>query len=573
MQLFKNKVKQSYSIILIIMSAGFLVFPFLFTKSLIIGSDAIFHYNRFYDTSMQLKTGNYHYFISMFGFQQSARIVNPFYGPLMAYVQGFILWLSGSWYHYQIISNFLIYSIAGISLYSLLRSVKVNKRVSVTLAIIYMTTFSIHYWTFKQAFTSWGTALFPLGLLPLHDMIQQKKIHWKQLAIVVALLFQTHMLSSFFLVLIYIPFFLYALFKSNEKNKLVLDLIKAVALFGLLTANIWSAYYLLYSGNHIHAPFVNRHMYLNTINLRSRNWLFYPFYLWLLMIFQWFLLLKNWGKLSSLTKGASLISLIFLFCSTSLFPWKYLIQHENKFAELIQFPFRFFAPYTVLFLFSFGLILKDIPFSKRNKKIPYLQILACAGLIQIFSSVSSSLNDWNTVSFQSRQALHTFIEPVDDETIYSSFYQEDLHDSLHYWQKSTPDYVPIIQKTTNNKYRLYEEFILERNDKFSKKVENGQLMVSWFSDSTNLLDIPIFKYKNTQLQLNGETLNNKKVKLSEIGTVIVQPQMGQNILAVSYLVPNYFLWTLWIMLFSWLYLVIEPIFKWIKNRKFLGEIE
>ncbi|OPH32186.1 hypothetical protein B5J54_02535, partial [Enterococcus faecium] len=79
--------------------------PHLFTHKLILGADAPFHYNRFYDAAQQIKYGDFHYFPSLYGFQQSGRIVNAVYGPFFAYLQGLIVLLAGSWFHYQILSN------------------------------------------------------------------------------------------------------------------------------------------------------------------------------------------------------------------------------------------------------------------------------------------------------------------------------------------------------------------------------------------------------------------------------------------------------------------------------------
>ncbi|MBS7877697.1 hypothetical protein F6O58_10395, partial [Streptococcus suis] len=53
-----------------------LLVPHLLTKGMVTGADLIFHYNRFYDAAMQMKEGNFSYIISLYGYQQSGRIVN-----------------------------------------------------------------------------------------------------------------------------------------------------------------------------------------------------------------------------------------------------------------------------------------------------------------------------------------------------------------------------------------------------------------------------------------------------------------------------------------------------------------
>lgn len=58
---FKSKEKLWVSLI-IIAFAVLLVTPQLFTRKVILGSDSIFHYNRFYEAAMQLKNGNFSYF-------------------------------------------------------------------------------------------------------------------------------------------------------------------------------------------------------------------------------------------------------------------------------------------------------------------------------------------------------------------------------------------------------------------------------------------------------------------------------------------------------------------------------
>ncbi|OTE88240.1 hypothetical protein B1K96_36945, partial [Escherichia coli] len=84
-------------------------------QGMILGSDVVFHFNRFYETSQQIKEGNFQYFLSIYGFQQSARIVNALYGPFFAYFQGLLVLLSPSWFSYQLLANGLLYLLAGFS--------------------------------------------------------------------------------------------------------------------------------------------------------------------------------------------------------------------------------------------------------------------------------------------------------------------------------------------------------------------------------------------------------------------------------------------------------------------------
>ena len=120
---------QKYPIILLFVSFIFIM-PQIITKSMVIGSDAIFHFNRFFETSEQIKNGNLQYFISIYGFQQSGRIVNALYSPFVAYLNGVLVLIADNWFTYQIITNFILYNIAGFSMYNFLRSGHIDNRKS-----------------------------------------------------------------------------------------------------------------------------------------------------------------------------------------------------------------------------------------------------------------------------------------------------------------------------------------------------------------------------------------------------------------------------------------------------------
>ena len=169
----KGKV---FPIIAIFLFSFLLLLPQLVSKGIIAGSDFLFHYNRFYETAMQIKTGNYNYFLSLFGFYSSGRIVNALYGPYFAYFQGILVLLSKNWFTYQLVSRFVLSSIAGLSMYSLLKQFKIKPRTSLLVALFYITTFSIQYWTFRQGFSSWGAAIMPWCLIPAIEFIKDKKI-------------------------------------------------------------------------------------------------------------------------------------------------------------------------------------------------------------------------------------------------------------------------------------------------------------------------------------------------------------------------------------------------------------
>ncbi|MBP2103078.1 hypothetical protein [Enterococcus alcedinis] len=201
----------------ILLVAFMFISPQIITQNMVIGSDAIFHFNRFFDVSEQIKNRNFEYFISIYGFQQSGRIVNALYGPFLAYFHGLLVLISKNWFVYQILSNFILYNLAGFSMYKFLASGNISHKKSLMGSLPYMCTFSILYWSTRQGFSSWGAAVMPLCLSLIFYVLEEKKVPKFRLGISVALLFQIHTLSAFMLVLIFMPIFMFAFCKSNQK--------------------------------------------------------------------------------------------------------------------------------------------------------------------------------------------------------------------------------------------------------------------------------------------------------------------------------------------------------------------
>lgn len=517
--------------------------PHLFTHKLILGADAPFHYNRFYDAAQQIKYGDFHYFPSLYGFQQSGRIVNAVYGPFFAYLQGLIVLLAGSWFHYQILSNFILYLISGFSMLILLRYVNIRNWVSVPVAVLFMSTYSIQYWSINQGFTSWGTCFYPLCMIPIADFVLHKKFPVIKVAVSVGLMTQIHLLSSIMLALMYIPFYLYYFFNQTEKGKALLQLIKSVLLYFVLTANIWAGLAIVYSGNKILPPFVNREMSQKAIDLDGSYWLHYPKAFPILILSGFLLFIFFQQKNTLFQKIVLYTSLVFFFLSTSLIPWTTLIEKNVPFISLIQFPFRFFVPFTLLLLLYLALSLNQWSEQKWFRLLSIFGILIFSA--QTIQNLYQHLEKWENETFVSR---HTYLFDTPEEAR-KTFFSKDMSTSLFVFQKTTPDYLPIYKETKDNKYDRYNEEILENETTFIKTHPGGLLTIKWKNTGDKTVHIPVIVYDRTVLQQNGKTLTDYEV--TDIGTPIVKQQKGINELTLHYQTPIYFYFILSLNLIGW----------------------
>lgn len=541
-----------------VVAAFVLILPQVLTKGVIAGSDFLFHYNRFYETAMQIKTGNFSYFISLFGFYSSGRIVNALYGPYFAYFQGLLVLISRNWYTYQLVSRFLMGIIAGFSMNALTKRAGVKPKISLAIAVFYMTTFSIQYWTFRQGFSSWGAAVMPWCLIPAIDFIQTKKIAPVRLAVAVSVMVQIHMLSAFLLILAYLPFYLYGFVKSTDKKNILWNGIKAVALALVLTANVWVVLANVGRANNLVEPFINSKLYIMTVNQRSIQWLITPIPLLLMVLYQLYFTFKHWRHFDTLLRLVVGSFFLFLVLSSSIFPWYSINKLNLSLVNLIQFPFRFFIPATVLLLLAVALILERYFDVKWSRWVTIgLLLVNVVSFAQIMHLQQEKITEYYTAKHPIKNKKHTFVLG-NTKAVRASFYSSNLNDLLDLIAKSTPDYLPSKKSNTDNKYVLYEEFVLKHTDDFKKSQDGSTLIVTWNADNDGTVSLPVAKYQGTQLVLNGKKLTSKDYLLSGIGTPTVTQRIGKNTLEVTYQVGTWFYALIIINLLTWVAVLFVP---------------
>lgn len=515
---------QKYPIILLFVSFIFIM-PQIITKSMVIGSDAIFHFNRFFETSEQIKNGNLQYFISIYGFQQSGRIVNALYSPFVAYLNGVLVLIADNWFTYQIITNFILYNIAGFSMYNFLRSGHIDHRKSLLGSLLYMCTFSILYWSTRQGFSSWGAAVMPMCLSLIFYVLEEKKVPMIKLGIYVALLVQIHMLSAFITVLIFIPVFFFAFYKSSSKKKFLTDLISAIILFILLTFNIWTAYITIAGNNKLIQPFVNKTMSLNTIDKNSYYWLINPCSLLIILIFTVIFFIKKWKHNSTESKIIFIVMMIFMLLSTSIIPWDILIEKRFFIAELIQFPFRFFTPVTIFILYLF---FKISDFKKTA------EIFVLLGILQVVILMFVTLSAWSSNDDFILSGPKTVFKEENVKKIKKAFFSKNKGEALELVMKSTPDYLPFYENENFknihelNAYELYKNNIINKNQYFKKSIVKSKLVVKEINFSEEFIEFPVIIYAGTRLTTMGTELASDQYSLSVIGTPIINREYVNN---------------------------------------------
>ncbi|HFI0500878.1 TPA: hypothetical protein ACGO0M_001511 [Streptococcus suis] len=559
--MFKNTLKKHPHLVAISLFVGFsllLLVPHIVTRGMVTGADLIFHYNRFYDAAMQMKEGNFSYIISLYGYQQSGRIVNALYGPYFAYLQGALVLLSGTWFRYQILSNLLLGTLSATSLYLLMRELKVNYWHAISLSMFFVTTYSIQYWWATQGFTSWGVALFPLCLIPAVRFLQTKKVPIFLMAGAVGLMLQVHMLSTLFLVIAYGIIFLIGWVKSHPKLKIIRDVVFSVGIFLLLTINIWLPLIYINGTNTLVPPFVNKKFVLNTVTWLKTAFLYYPYPLPLFFGIYLYFLVKNWKKQSVVLAGLALTYAVFLILSTNLFPWQLIAGKGITIVELIQFPFRFFLYANALLLAVVGVQVSGLSekLQKNFSGIIVVSLLIGVGFLWRESYKEIEGHYYSDTFLQKR--IYTTLYGTTEE-LRDSFHSTDLGEFIHLAQKSTPDYVPdltvksgpLTNEESDDTYYVYRDQVILPNQSFDKQVDGNRLVITWTANEAEDTAIPIIVYQDSQLVLNHQVLNREDIKLSTIGVPTVKSQKGQNSLVLSYKQQWWLLPVIAISLMGW----------------------
>lgn len=554
---YKNKIiDYLIPIILSLVIATVLIWTELTTRSGLTLDDTAFHFHRFYDTYQQIQNHNFSYFQMNYGMGESGRIVNALYGPFFAYLMGSLLLFCSSWLRFQILITYLIFLVGGLGIYRLSRKVKISQVVSSIVTALFLTTGYIAYWPRSNAFNSWGAVLIPFVLIQGINLLNNHKTRfsWISLGIVMAIVAQIHLLSTFFSILALIPFFIYGLVLSENKRQMWIDVFKAVGLFIVLTANVWGAFLLLYPTNQMASP-IDYSPVLTAVNLSvagtSTMWTSITEITLLLFIVQLIYVIFNF-KSSKLNTFVTLEGIVFLYLSSNLFPWQFVKDTLPAVTGYLQFPNRFtVVAYPLLFL-GIGLTLNEL-IKSHGKKLG--MIASALAIVVVLFNVRADFNEINNNITYNKEITSNAKEMK----------EKGLALYINKVEINSPDYLPVRKKIKSSDITgMLMSMSPQKNNFEQKALSNGRLELTWKESTSKVTTLPIFIYKQSELSLNNKVI---KPKVNEIGMPQVQSRKGKNTAILSFKTPIWFIILLYISILSWVLLIIYGVFRWIKIIK------
>lgn len=554
---YKNKIiDYLIPIILSLVIATVLIWTELTTRSGLTLDDTAFHFHRFYDTYQQIQNHNFSYFQMNYGMGESGRIVNALYGPFFAYLMGSLLLFCSSWLRFQILITYLIFLVGGLGIYRLSRKVKLSQVVSSIVTALFLTTGYIAYWPRSNAFNSWGAVLIPFVLIQGINLLNNHKTRfsWISLGIVMAIVAQIHLLSTFFSILALIPFFIYGLVLSENKRQMWIDVFKAVGLFIVLTANVWGAFLLLYPTNQMASP-IDYSPVLTAVNLSvagtSTMWTSITEVTLLLFIVQLIYVIFNFRS-SKLNTFVTLEGIVFLYLSSNLFPWQFVKDTLPAVTGYLQFPNRFtVVAYPLLFL-GIGLTLNEL-IKSHGKKLG--MIASALAIVVVLFNVRADFNEINNNITYNKGITSNAKEMK----------EKGLAPYINKVEINSPDYLPVRKKIKSSDITgMLMSMSPQKNNFEQRALSNGRLELTWKDSTSKVTTLPIFIYKQSELSLNNKVI---KPKVNEIGMPQVQSRKGKNTAILSFKTPIWFTILLYISILSWVLLIIYGVFRWVKIIK------
>lgn len=565
-----KRIKKSWNSILPYLTLAFVITLMLSyqlnARATFISSDAWIHFYRFFDTKMQIKTGNFSYFQTNYGFNHSGRIFNAMYGPLFAYLNGLLLLLCKSWFIYEIIIEYAVFMTAGIGLYKLCQKVKISQAISLVLAIIYL-QFGIVISIYRFNWMAWGAALAPYVLIQAVNMVEDQKrpIHWLSLALIMSLLAQIHVLSTVILTLTLIPFFLYGLLQNKNKKIYLLDTLKALFLAFLLTANIWGTFLLLYPHNHIALP-NNSDLNQYAMHLSKFKGLHahVSYTIATLILVQLIYVLLHF-KQSKINTISTMVAIVIFLVASRWFPWIKIQALYPKVGSFFQFPYRLMLGAYPLLLMGSGISITELVRNKGSVVKNYAIFALLIVLLQNFSfNVIANYNQTKYFLTSNKVVLMSntyFVAKKPKKIKYIT--RHTTSGKLFSLAKHVePDYLPCKKHASN---LVYAHMVVDQQHHYIYKVQGNRLILNWESKKSGNKYLPIVMYDRSILMVNGK--NQTKSHKNTIMQPLVKVQKGKNQATLQFMTPIWFKILLGITVVSWIIVIIYPLSRRIKGLK------
>ena len=592
----KKRFQQILPLLIMFGMALIIIGSPLLKRESINGVDTLFHMSATYEAARQIQTGHFSYFLSIFSFAHSGRIVNALYGPLGGYFSGLLLVLSGSWFRWEMLLNLIILVIAGCSMYQLTNFWQVNWSLKYLISFLYMMTPPVMGFVWGLQFDGVGAAMIPWLILIASRWLVTGRLEWLKLTFLMFLIAETHVFTVILSALAFLPCLMMALWIHRRHWQTVItQLLMATGLTLVLTFNVWGSILEVMSSNHHHFipvfPVANMDQNPNDTVLLThqipinQNLSIFGCVLtfWLVLISIIYLLdaihLKQIPNLLMIFLGFG-----FIWLSTEWFPWRWFQKRFPILDTDLQFPKRFMAVGLTIFLLILAIMISQ--FRRAGRYLPGFRWLNWAMMILVVLTVGHTLmtaygsaqiaeNRYQSrlVVFSPGLGSMSYLPGSNPQRIRNAIVGPNYGELFRWVAKPSPDYLPSNRSINSNAkyYHLHPYGGVVRqiyHNRIHPKFCPGNhhsLLASFKASGRRKIILPVVKYAHTQVWLNGRQIRHPP--LTKIGALVVRPQFGINHLQIRYQPAIWYLFGILISLVSWLILIGWLIFRTFRYKK------
>ncbi|MBO9165374.1 hypothetical protein [Lactiplantibacillus pentosus] len=531
-----------------------LLSPLLLNQHAILGVDGYFQYNRIYEAAMQIRHGNFS-FINLYSFQQAGRVVNSLYSPLITYLAGALLLLLGTWFKFQLVSNFLLYFTSGYLMYRAAQKLHLPKKLSISLGVIFLSSNAVYGFILG---TTWRTVA--LGLLPMFvgPIIDLYKGEWTltkmlKLGVMVGFFAQFQVLTIVLFLPFLVPFAVHGLWQTKYRVNSLLNLLAGALFAVILSLNALLPILEVYRGNTLISPVA-----MDLVDNASK--ILQPLYtgvesssdivLTVIVYTMIVGLILFWSQLKPFTKLFSITALVYVIIGTALFPWDLVQKAMPVLQSYLQMPRRISLAGTPFLIVATALVYyeaaRDTESQSLKKGVMVTGlVLGVLSLSLCTQKVAHNVHFTTQETTSLADGLHTPKVNVHSKLtrisqLQPAFHTRDLSVLIAQVDRTTPDYVPVTHKIANlpavysQVYRQYTQKFSAQRQHFKYKVIHKGIQVSWNAKHAKMRELPVTAYKRTVLTLNGRRINAAQIKHHWVGNISIQQKVGRNVLTISY---------------------------------------
>lgn len=533
----RTKRKLNYNLIIVnllilAILGGIFIYPFASRHTIFNGDDLQFHIQRIYEMIQNIKHGNlfpgiftYSYFkigepygifypqVTLLPFAligQWTNLVNAFYGGV---------------YFYTLLGMGLMYFVS----YKLFRNRFASLISASVWAFANCRTYNLYARMDVGEFIV--MSFVPLVIYGFYQIIRGKYQDWPYLAIGVALILMTHVLSSVIIVTFLVLTYIVTLCWTNHRFK-KFKTFALSAVLALMAASI-TLFPLIQQKHSLGEIGIIKSMYygdsLSQIIDSSLNNSFVSVHangvyaIGLMALIILVLGLINFKRLTSLNQYLEILGILTLIMSSSAFPWKTLSDIMPQ-IDVIQFPMRFLLITTSVIPF----IAAEL-YAKFSQKINHTKVQQWVGLaITILLILLSwmKVNQIPTTKFARSYVV--------ESNLPTNFDQQAKTAALC-------DYLPPAAQKNITEITKHVALVDEHKVKLNPQSKPNELIFK-VKQNSQKLDLPVLYNENLKAFVAGKQISVEKSKRGTVllknvgkGTVSVKYQTGISSILISIL--------------------------------------